>query len=70
MKGPATVRCAATPASSDEGMWTFDNFPLAKANRELGTDIDQAWLERVRLASVKVGGFLYDVDTGLLEPIG
>ena len=37
-------------------MWTFDNFPIDKANRELGTNIDQAWLDRVRLASVRLGG--------------
>jgi hypothetical protein len=36
-------------------MWTFDNFPIAAANRTLGTRIDQAWLDRVRLASVRVG---------------
>ena len=39
---------------ASEGMWTFDNFPIDKANRELGTDIDQAWLDRVRLASVRL----------------
>jgi hypothetical protein len=40
----------------DEGMWTFDNFPVAQANRALGTRIDQAWLDRVRLSSVRFGG--------------
>jgi hypothetical protein len=39
-----------------EGMWTFDNFPIAEANRALGTRIDQAWLDRVRLSSVRFGG--------------
>lgn len=46
----------AGTALASEGMWTFDNFPIAAANRELGTTIDQAWLDRVRLASVKIGG--------------
>jgi hypothetical protein len=46
----------AGTALASEGMWTFDNFPIAKANRELGTHIDQAWLDRVRMASVKIGG--------------
>src|SRR4051812_15999053 len=41
---------------ADEGMWTFDNFPIARANQALGTRIDQAWLERVRLSSVRFGG--------------
>ncbi|HVM23298.1 MAG TPA: S46 family peptidase, partial [Sphingomicrobium sp.] len=43
-------------AHAEEGMWTFDNFPIAAANRDLGTRIDQAWLDRVRLASVRIGG--------------
>lgn len=43
-------------ALAEEGMWTFDNFPIAAANRDLGTRIDQAWLDRVRLASVRLGG--------------
>jgi hypothetical protein len=46
----------ATPAAAEEGMWTFDNFPIEQANRDLGTRIDQAWLDRVRLASVRIGG--------------
>jgi hypothetical protein len=37
-------------------MWTFDNFPIARANATLGTNIDQAWLDRVRLSSAKFGG--------------
>ena len=43
-------------AAAEEGMWTFDNFPIAAANRDLGTKINQAWLDRVRLASVRIGG--------------
>jgi hypothetical protein len=52
---PAAALLLAGTAFAAEGMWTFDDFPIAKANRELGTHIDQAWLDRVRLASVKVG---------------
>ncbi len=47
---------AASAAKAEEGMWTFDNFPIARANQTLGTNIDQAWLDRVRLSSVKFGG--------------
>ncbi|PZN98428.1 MAG: peptidase [Alphaproteobacteria bacterium] len=47
---------AASAAKAEEGMWTFDNFPIARANATLGTNIDQAWLDRVRLSSVKFGG--------------
>ena len=46
----------AAPVAAEEGMWTFDAFPIAAANRALGTRIDQAWLDRVRLATVKIGG--------------
>lgn len=47
---------AAAPTQAEEGMWTFDNFPIARANATLGTHIDQAWLDRVRLSSAKFGG--------------
>jgi hypothetical protein len=47
---------AGSAAKAEEGMWTFDNFPIARANATLGTNIDQAWLDRVRLSSVKFGG--------------
>jgi len=47
---------AGSAAKAEEGMWTFDNFPIARANQTLGTNIDQAWLDRVRLSSVKFGG--------------
>ncbi len=52
----ALLTLAAGSASAEEGMWTFDNFPIARANATLGTNIDQAWLDRVRLSSVKFGG--------------
>ena len=41
---------------AEEGMWTFDNFPIARANQALGTRIDQAWLDRARLSSVRLPG--------------
>lgn len=53
----AVLTLAAAPsASAEEGMWTFDNFPIARANAALGTNIDQAWLDKVRLASVRLSG--------------
>ncbi len=39
---------------ADEGMWTFDNFPLAQVNAQYSLKLDQAWLDRVRLASVRL----------------
>ena len=41
-------------ANADEGMWTFHGFPLAKANAALKTQLDQAWLDRVRSATVRL----------------
>jgi hypothetical protein len=52
----ATALGCATAAMAAEGMWTLDNFPIAEANRALGTRIDQAWLDRVRMSSVRLGG--------------
>lgn len=55
---------AASSAKADEGMWTFDNFPIARANTALGTSIDQAFLDKVRLSSVKFGGCSAGVVSG------
>ena len=55
---------AASSAQAEEGMWTFDNFPIARANQALGTNIDQAWLDRVRLSSVKFGGCSAGIVSG------
>jgi V8-like Glu-specific endopeptidase len=46
------VLCSA--ARADEGMWTFHGFPLDKANSTLKTRLDQAWLDRVRTATVRL----------------
>ena len=35
---------SAPSAKAEEGMWTFDNFPIARANSTLGTSIDQGFL--------------------------
>ena len=54
------VNAPASAARADEGMWTFDNFPIATVNEKYGTNIDQAWLDRVRNAAIRelgsVGG--------------
>ncbi|WP_395650267.1 S46 family peptidase [Brevundimonas sp.] len=59
---------AASSASAEEGMWTFDNFPIARANATLGTNIDQGFLDRVRLSSVRFGGCSAGIvsDAGLV----
>jgi hypothetical protein len=37
----------------DEGMWTFDNPPLEKLRQNYGFTPTQAWLDHLRLASVR-----------------
>jgi len=44
----------ASPLQADEGMWTFDNFPARSVQQEYGVRIDQAWLDQVRLATVRL----------------
>lgn len=49
-----TLSFAPAAQAREEGMWTFDNFPIARVNRELGTHIDQAWLDNIRMAAVRL----------------
>ena len=44
------------PARAEEGMWTFDAFPIQAVNARYGTRIDQAWLDRVQNAAVRISG--------------
>ena len=43
-------------ARADEGMWTFDAFPAAKMRAAYGWAPDQAWLDKVRSAAVRLTG--------------
>jgi Peptidase S46 len=43
----------ASPALADEGMWTFDNPPLAQLTATYGFAPTRDWLDKVRLASVR-----------------
>ena len=55
----------APAALADEGMWTFDNFPSAKVKAAYGVTIDQAWLDHVRGAAVRLSsGCSASVVTG------
>ncbi|HEX5732051.1 MAG TPA: S46 family peptidase [Blastocatellia bacterium] len=38
---------------ADEGMWTFNNVPRAEIKRKYGFDVNDDWLKRVQLASVR-----------------
>ncbi|MGV8929814.1 MAG: S46 family peptidase [Brevundimonas sp.] len=54
--GVLALMATPTSARADEGMWTFDNFPIQMVNDKYGTHIDQAWLDRVRNAAVRIQG--------------
>src|SRR3981081_1838272 len=45
---------AALPALADEGMWTFDNFPSNTVKQHYGADITPAWLDHVRLSTLRL----------------
>jgi V8-like Glu-specific endopeptidase len=45
---------AALPCLADEGMWTFDNFPSGAVKQRYAVDITPAWLDHVRLSTVRL----------------
>jgi len=45
---------AATSARADEGMWTFNGFPKARLEKKHGVKVSDAWLDHVRLSSVRL----------------
>jgi len=50
-----TVACfSARPLMAEEGMWTLDNPPLKQLKEKYGFEPTSAWLEHIRLASVRV----------------
>ena len=49
----AGIVLVAAPALADEGMWTYDNPPLAQLKAKYGFEPTKAWLDKVRLASVR-----------------
>ncbi len=50
----AVTAASAGSARADEGLWTFDQFPSAKVKAAYGVDIDQAWLNKVQAAAVRL----------------
>jgi hypothetical protein len=45
---------ACLPALADEGMWTFDSFPVPAVKQTYGVDVTPAWLDKVRLSTVRL----------------
>jgi Peptidase S46 len=56
MRGLLLLLACVTGASAvaDEGMWTFDNFPTPAVKQTYGVDITPAWLDHVRLSTVRL----------------
>ncbi|BDU71849.1 S46 family peptidase [Mesoterricola silvestris] len=54
--GIAFTLVALTGLHADEGMWTFDNLPAARMKAKYDFTPDAAWLDHVRLATVRFPG--------------
>jgi len=50
----AIALALADPASAEEGMWTFDAAPLTRVEQSVGVKLDRAWMDHLRLASVRL----------------
>ena len=48
------VLVAVPAVRAEDGMWTFDNFPSARVEKTYGFSPDKAWLDHVRLSSVRL----------------
>ena len=57
---------AAAPALADEGMWTFDNFPIEAVSKAYGVDITPHWLDHVRLSTIR----LTNCTASFISPAG
>jgi hypothetical protein len=58
---------ALAPARADEGMWTFDAFPAARVKKAYGFAPEQAWLDHVRLSSVRLAR---GCSASFVSPVG
>jgi Peptidase S46 len=48
------VMLFSSAAFADEGMWTFHDFPQAKVKQALGVDLSGAWLDQVRMSTIRL----------------
>ena len=46
----------AAPSVADEGLWPYNQFPTDSVKQKHGFDVDAAFLDHLRLASVKIAG--------------
>ncbi len=50
------IALCAAPVAAEEGMWTFDHFPSARMQRDLGWAPDQAWLDAAMAGLARLPG--------------
>ncbi|PZR06281.1 MAG: S46 family peptidase [Archangium gephyra] len=63
----ALVTFASSVALAEEGMWLFNDFPSAQVKKDVGVTVDQAWLDRVRLGSLRLAN---GCSASLVSPDG
>ena len=56
LRGILLVCALALPLAADEGMWLFNNFPKDRVKEKYTFDVGDAFLDHLRLASVRMGG--------------
>src|SRR5271170_242178 len=70
MKCTAVILLLSLAGSStaDDGMWLFDRFPRDSVSQKYGMDVSPAFLDGLRLASLRIGGAMgaFVSPTGLL----
>lgn len=51
------LACAVVlPLAADEGMWLFNQFPAAQVKEKYNVDVTPAFLDHLRLSSMRIGG--------------
>jgi hypothetical protein len=55
LRGTLLVLAFVLPLAADEGMWLFNNFPKDKVKEKYSFEVTDAYLDHLRLSSVRVG---------------
>jgi hypothetical protein len=64
---PSSVPASAPPIAEDEGMWLLEDFPSERVGKAHGFTPTQAWLDHVRLSSIRLAG---GCSASLVSPDG
>jgi hypothetical protein len=55
LRGTLLILALVLPLAADEGMWLFNSFPKAKVKEKYGFEVTGAFLDHLRLSSVRIG---------------